>query len=130
MAMRLAILFRVAVASTPSSLSTKATKWEKCRRCWRQASRYIFFFPLSASWRHFSGDLQTYDRASVFTTRMSRTLSVPCCQRSRIRRSPFYSVTSGAAVVLSVGFLRLDPAGLGFVLLMARPKYINGSSRA
>ena len=53
---RLAILFRVAVASTPRSPSTEATKGEKCRRCCRQASRYIFFLPLSASSGHLSGD--------------------------------------------------------------------------
>ena len=70
-ARRLAILFRVAVASTPSSPSTEATKGDRCRRCWRQASRYILFSPLSASWRHFYSDQRTYDRASAFTTRMS-----------------------------------------------------------
>ena len=96
-ARRLAIFFRVAVSSTLRSPSTKATKREKCRRCWRQAFRYILFFPLSDSWRHFSGDLRTYDRTSVFTTRMSWTLSVPCYQRSRIRRSPFCSVTSDSS---------------------------------
>ena len=42
-ARRLANLFRVTVASTPRSPSTKATKEEKCRRRWRQASRYIRF---------------------------------------------------------------------------------------
>ena len=129
MARRLAILFRVAVTSTPSSSSTEATKGEKCQRCWRQASRYILFFPLSASWKHFSGDLRTYDRASVFTTRMSWTLSVPYCQRSRIIRSLFCSVTSGAAVVASDGVVSLDPAGLGFVLLMAQSEYIKGLLR-
>ena len=45
-ARRLAILFRVAVASTPSSLSTEVKKGEKCQRCWSQASRYILFFPV------------------------------------------------------------------------------------
>ena len=41
----------------PRSPSTEATKGEKCRRCWRQASRYICFLPFSASSRHFSGVL-------------------------------------------------------------------------
>ena len=54
-AMRLDNLFRVDVASTPSSPSTEATKGEKYRRCWRQAYRYIHFFPLYASCRHLSG---------------------------------------------------------------------------
>ena len=52
-ARRLAVLFRVAVASTPSSLSTEATKVENCRHFWRQSSKYIFFFASSASCRHF-----------------------------------------------------------------------------
>ena len=69
----------------PSSPSTEATKGEKCLRCWRQASGYIFFFPFLASWRHFSGAFFKYDKASVFTTHILWTLSVPCCQRSRIR---------------------------------------------
>ena len=56
-ARRLAILFRVVVASTPSIPSTEATKGEKCQRCWRKASSYIFFLLLSASSRHLSGDL-------------------------------------------------------------------------
>ena len=55
-ARQLAILFGVDVASTPRSPSTEATKGEKCRRCWRQSSRYIFFLLLSASSRHLSGD--------------------------------------------------------------------------
>ena len=60
-ARRLAILFRVAVASTPSSPSTEETKEENCRCCWRQASRYIFFFARSASCRHFSGVFAEWD---------------------------------------------------------------------
>ena len=42
----LANLFRVAVASTPSSPSTETTKGENFRRCWRQASIYILFSPV------------------------------------------------------------------------------------
>ena len=64
------ILFRAAVASTPSSPSTNATKGEKYRRCWRQASRYIFFFPRSALWRHYSGSFFWCVGESVFTIRM------------------------------------------------------------
>ena len=69
-ARRLADLFKVAVASTPSSPSTEAAKGEKCRLFWRHASRYIRFFPLSASCRHFSGSLVMCYLASVFTTRV------------------------------------------------------------
>ena len=67
---RLANLFKVAVASTPSSTSTEAAKGKKCRLFWSHASRYIRFFPLSASCRHFSGSLVMCDLASVFTTRV------------------------------------------------------------
>ena len=42
---------------TPEKCLEEATKGEKWRRCWRQASRYIFFLPLSASSRHFFGVL-------------------------------------------------------------------------
>ena len=68
---QLAILFRVDVASNPSRPSTEATKGEKCRRCWRQASRYIFFFFCSASCRHFSCVFAEWDLESVLTMRMS-----------------------------------------------------------
>ena len=125
MARRLANLFRVAVASTPSSPSTNATKGEKCRRCWRHASSYIRFFPLSASCRQLSGSFVMCDWASVFITRM--LCSVPCCQRSWITRSPFRSVTSGGGATAWSVFL-LGPAGVAFVLFVARPEYMRGSS--
>ena len=70
-ARRLAILFRVAVASTPRSPLTKAMKGETCQRCWKQASKYICFFARSASCRHFSGVFAEWDLESVFKTRMS-----------------------------------------------------------
>ena len=41
---RLAILFRVSTASTPSSPSTEVTNGEKCWRWWRHASGYIFWY--------------------------------------------------------------------------------------
>ena len=119
-ARRLANPFRVAIASTPRSPSTKATKGEKCRRCWRQASRYIHFPPLSALCRHFTGSFVLCVGASVFTTRMLWKLSVPCCQRSRISRSPFCSVTSGGC---TTALLEVPPApaGAAFALFTARP---------
>ena len=42
-ARRLPNLLRFSLASNPSSPSTEATKGEKFRRCWRQASMYIRF---------------------------------------------------------------------------------------
>ena len=42
----LAILFKIASASTPSNPSTKSMKGGKCRCCLSQSSRYIFFSPL------------------------------------------------------------------------------------
>ena len=106
-------LFKIAFASTPSSPSPKAKKGEKFWRCSRHASKYIRFFPLSASCRHFSGALAIWDLASVFTIRMSWTLFVPFCQRSRISRSPFCFVTSGGgAPVWSV--VPLAPTGVDF----------------
>ena len=62
-ARQLDILFKVTVASHPSSPSTEATKGENCRRCWRHASRYVCFFPLSTSCRHFSGSFVICDLA-------------------------------------------------------------------
>ena len=121
-------LFRVAVASTPSSPSTEAKKGEKCRRCWRNASRYIRFFPLSASYRHLSGSFVLYYWELVSTTRMSWKLSVPCCQRSRISRLPFCSVTSGG-VANAWSFFPPAPAGVAFVFFTARPEHMRGSSR-
>ena len=59
------------VKKTPEKCLHKAEKGKNCRRCWRQASRYIFFFPLLASCRHFSGVFLTCDRASVFMMHMS-----------------------------------------------------------
>ena len=91
--------FRVAYTSTSSSPSTEATKGKKNWRCWIQASRYIFFFALAASWRHFLGVFDKYDLASVLTTHMSLTLLVPFWQRSRIRRLPFCFVASGVIFV-------------------------------
>ena len=67
MARRQAILFRVSVASTSSSLSTEATKGEKCRRCWRQAYRYIFLFPFSASWRYVDDKKLSHVNPNVVT---------------------------------------------------------------
>ena len=69
-ARQLAILFRVAVASTLSSPSIEANRGQKCQRCWRQASIYIFFFSHSASCRQFSGVFAEWDLAYVFTTLM------------------------------------------------------------
>ena len=66
----LANLFRVAVASTPRSSSTKATEGEEFWRCWRHASMYIRFFPLSASCRHLSRSFILCYGASVLTTRI------------------------------------------------------------
>ena len=116
----LAKLFRAAVASTPRSPSIEATKGEKYRRCWRKASRYIRFFPLSASCRHLSGSFVLFVGASVFTTHMSWILSVPCCQRSRISRSPFYSVNY-AGCTNEWSIFPPAPAGAAFVLFTARP---------
>ena len=90
----MANLFRVASSSTPSISSTEATKGNKCWSFWRKSSSYIFYFDLSASWRHFYGVLSRWDLALVFPTRILWTLSLPFCQRSRIRRSPFCYVSS------------------------------------
>ena len=71
MARKLAILFRVAVASTPSNPSTEATKGEKYLHCYGHASRYIRLFALSASCRNFSGGFTKLYLVSVFMTCMS-----------------------------------------------------------
>ena len=118
-------LFRVAPASTPSIPSTEATKGGKCWHCRRQDSRYIFFFALYTSWRHFSRFFTKWDLASVFTKRMSLTLLVPFCQKSRIRRPPFCSVTSG--LFFDSGWL--DPDSCTFFLYTLRPVKMRGSSR-
>ena len=125
MARRLANLFRVAVASTPSNTYIKAAKGVNFMRCWRHASSYIRFFPLSASCRYFSGVFTAWVLASVFTTRMSWTLSVPFYQRSRISRYPFCSVASGSnASSWSVETPVL--AGLAFGLFTAQPAKMRG----
>ena len=49
LARRLDLLFRSSSASTPSSSSTESKKSKKSQRCWRQSSRYIFFFAFAAS---------------------------------------------------------------------------------
>ena len=72
-ARQLANLFRVAVASTPSSPSTEASNGEKCLRWWRHDSKYIFFFSWSTSCRHFSSVFAEWDLAYMFITYMSWT---------------------------------------------------------
>ena len=89
LARRLAIRLRVASAPTPRRPSTDAMNGVKCRRSLRQACRYFFFFSFSEVSRQLSVVLDWWDMASVFTTRMSQILSVPCVQKYRIRRSPF-----------------------------------------
>ena len=124
----MANLFRVAVAYTTSSLSIEASKGEKCLRCWRHASRYICFFPLSASYKEFSGVFAEWDLSSVFMTRMSGTLSVPFFQRSRISWcSLCYLDSGGGAPSRSVG--PLVPAGLAFSLFTSQPANMRGSLR-
>ena len=61
-------IFKVDVASNPINASTEATKGEKCLLCCRHASRYIQFFPFSASYIHFSGSFIAWVLASVFMT--------------------------------------------------------------
>ena len=128
MAKLLADLFRVAVASTPSNPSTKATKGDKCLPCWKHASRYIRFFPLSASCKHFSGVFTKWVLASVFMTRMSWTLSVLFCHMPRIRRSSFCSVASGGSVP-SRSVEPLLTVDLAFGLCTAQPAKMRGSLR-
>ena len=79
------------------------------------------FSPLSASCRHFTGSFVLCVGASVFTTRMSWTLYVLCCQRSQISRSLFCSVTSGGC---TTALLEVPPTpdGAAFVLFTARPE--------
>ena len=127
MARQLANHFRVAVASIPSNPSNKAKKGDKFWRCWRHASGFIRFFPLPASWKNFSGFFAEWDLASVFTTRMSWTLSVPLFHRSLIRRSPYYSMAyGGSAPPRSVE--AIGPTGLAFGLFAAQPEKMRGSS--
>ena len=95
----------------------EATKGNKFRRCWMQASRYIFFFALYASWRHLPGVLAKWDLASVSPTPMSWTLSIPFFQGLRIRRFPFYSV---ASKLFFVGGC-VNPDGCAFVFCTAQP---------
>ena len=83
-----------------------------------------FFFDRSSSWRHFSGVFAEWDLASVLMTRMSWTLSVPLCQRSRISRWPLCSV----AYIWFVYGVVLDVADFAFVLFMAQPAKMRGSS--
>ena len=127
-ARQLAKLFRVAVTSISRRLSTKATKGEKCRSCWRHASRYIRFFPLSASCRQLSGSFVLCVGASVFTTHMFWKLSVSCCQSSRISRPPYCSVTSGGGTT-AWSLITLALSCVDFVLFTARPEYMRGLSR-
>ena len=70
-ARRLAILFRVAVASTPRNPSTEEIKGEKYLRFWRHASRYMRLFAISASCKHFSVGFTKWDLASVYAMSMS-----------------------------------------------------------
>ena len=127
-ARRLAILFRVAITSNPRILLIESTKGEKCRRCWRQAYRYIFFFARSTSCRHFSSFFAELDLASVFTMRMQWTLSVPFWQRSRIRRSPLCSVASSGGVS-DWAVVDFYLASFAFVLSTVQPANMRGLSR-
>ena len=128
MDMGLAKLFRFAVASIQTIPSTEATNGEKYLNCWRHASRYTRFFPLSASCRHFSRVFTAWILASVFMTRMSWTVSVTFYQRSRIRRSPFCSMASGGGAP-SWSVEPLVPAGLAFGLFTVQPAKMRGSLR-
>ena len=121
---RLAILFRVAAASIPSSLSTEVRNGEKCWCCWRHASSYIFFFSRSASWRQSSSVFAEWDLTTVFTTRMTLTLSIPFYQRSQISRSFFCSVASSCFVDGVV----LDLFGSDFPLFAAKTANMRGLS--
>ena len=67
---RLAMCFNVASASTPIRPSTETTKGVTYQQCLSQKSIQFFFFALSAVSRHFSGDLDFQEVASVFTARM------------------------------------------------------------
>ena len=125
---RLAIFFSMAVASTPSSPLEETIKEKKCQCILRQAFRYIFLFALSTSCRHFSGVFAEWYLASVFTMRMSWTLSVPFCQRSRIRSSTFCSVAY--SVVVSDGtVVDLFLVRFAFGLFTEQPAKMRGSSR-
>ena len=53
---RLTMCFNVSSTSTLIMLSTETKKGVKCRRCFRQTSKNLFFFFLSAVSRHLSGD--------------------------------------------------------------------------
>ena len=61
----------VAYAFTLRTPFTKSTEGDIYQRCWRQHSRYLLFFYLYVIWRHLSGDLLQWERASVFMTRIS-----------------------------------------------------------
>ena len=115
----------VAPTSTTRRPYIDTTKVDKLRRCWRKWSIYFFFFSFSDFWRHFYGNLFRWEKASVFTTCTSWILSVPLCQSSHMRRSPFCSEFSVVSIVL----LEEYPTGCTFLSWTALPWFIKGSSR-
>ena len=124
----MSILFRVVVASTHRSTSTEETKGENFLRCLRHVYRYIFFLALSAFCRNFSGGFAKWDLASVFTTWMSWTLSVPFYQRSWIRRSPLCFVVSSNGALYGME-VTVVLSGFSFGLFTTQPVKIRGLLR-
>ena len=124
----MAILFRLDVASTPRSPSTETTKGENCLLCLRHASKYIRFFALSENYRQFSRGFNKWDLASVFTTCILWTLSVPFFQMFQIRRWPLCYVDSGGGA-LSWMVLPVVLARFAFGFFTAQPANMRGSLR-